>query len=92
MTGPELIVTVLGVSLIVAGTVAFNFYLKNKVEIRKIESDDEETKTLLSHYQEQQTNDTKRFELLTTALKAQPILKKIESAAEPARDEVINAN
>ncbi|MFN3658489.1 MAG: hypothetical protein ACK4UO_14655 [Pseudolabrys sp.] len=91
MTGPELVITVLGVSLIVAGAVSFKWYLNNRLALRKSQTEDENTKALLSTYQTQQLNDTKRFELLTATLKSQPVLSEVEKVSERSKAEITSA-
>lgn len=91
MTGTELLIMVLGLALIYAGKLVIGEFIKAKTEQRKLTSDDEKTRQLLSNYQAQLENDTKRFELLTQALEKKPVLKQIEQSATEARDEIVKA-
>ncbi|MCW2110479.1 hypothetical protein [Bradyrhizobium elkanii] len=91
MTGSELLILVLGLALIYAGRLVIGEFIKAKTEQRKNASDDEKTKLLLSNYQAQVENDTKRFELLTQALHREPVLQQVEQTASQAREEIVKA-
>jgi hypothetical protein len=91
MSGSELVVTVLGLALIYAATVGFSAWLKHKTEQRKILSEDDKTIKLLENYQSQLVHDTKRYEMLTTAIETRPALKQIEYQANEARGEIVKA-
>lgn len=91
MTGTELLILVLGLALIYAGKLVISEAIKAKTEQRKLSSDDEKTRQMLSNYQSQLDNDTKRYELLVQALEQKPVLKQIEQSATAARDEIVRA-
>jgi len=46
---------------------------------------------LLSNFESQPENDTKRYELLTRALESRPVLKQIEQSVNQAREEIVRA-
>lgn len=91
MTGSELVIMILGLALIYGAKLAYSEYLKAKTDHRKLVSDDDKTKTLLNNFQAQLEHDTKRFEMLTKAIEARPLLKQIEESADEARDEIVKA-
>lgn len=91
MTGTELLILVLGLALLYTGKLVISEFIKAKTEQRKITSDDDKTRQMLSNYQAQLENDTKRFELLTQALQKEPILKQVEQSSTQAREEIIRA-
>jgi hypothetical protein len=91
MTGTEVLIMVLGLALIYGGKLVISEFIKAKTEQRKLASDDENTRQMLSNYQAQLENDTKRFELLTQALQKEPVLKQIEQSAAEARGEIVRA-
>jgi ABC-type tungstate transport system substrate-binding protein len=91
MNGTELVITVLGISLIVGGVIAWKAWLDNRTDQRRIDSDDADTRVMLDSFKGQLDHDTKRYEMLTRAITQQPILKKIEQVTEPARQEIISA-
>ena len=85
MTGTQLVVTVLGLATIFAATVVWTRILDQRTDERRVDSDDADTRAMLDSFKGQLDHDTKRYEMLTRALTAQPILKKIDSAIEPSR-------
>lgn len=91
MTGTELLILVLGLALIYGGRLVLGEFIRAKTEQRKNASDDENTRQLLSNYQAQIENDTKRFEILTGALHREPVLQQVEQTAAKARDELVKA-
>jgi hypothetical protein len=91
MTGTDLLILVLGLALIYAGKLVISEFIKAKTEQRKLASDDDKTRQLLSNYEAQLENDTKRFELLTQALQREPVLKQIEQFATETREEMVKA-
>jgi hypothetical protein len=91
MSGTELVVTVLGLALIVAGTVGWRAYLSQKTEVKRLQVDDDKTQQLLTNYQAQLGHDTERFKLLTTTIQQHPVLKQIESSTNQSRDQIIKA-
>ncbi|MEH2534413.1 hypothetical protein V1277_006291 [Bradyrhizobium sp. AZCC 1588] len=91
MTGTEILILILGLALIYGGRLVIGEFIKTKTEQRKIASDDDKTRQLLSNYQAQIENDTKRFELLTHALQKRPVLQQIEQSATEAREEIVKA-
>ena len=91
MSGQQLVITVLGLALIFAGTVAWKGWLKHKTDQRKIISDDEKTIKLLDNYQAQLAHDTDRYAMLTKAIETRPALKQVEYQADAARDGIIKA-
>jgi serine/threonine protein phosphatase PrpC len=91
MDGTQLVVTVLGLALIVAGTVMFRAYLNQKTEAKKLTVDDDKTQSLLANYQAQLGHDTERFKLLTTTIQQHPVLKQIEQSTNQSRDQILRA-
>jgi hypothetical protein len=91
MSGTELVITVLGLALIIGGSVAWKAWLKTKTEQRKIEVDDDQTKQWLGNYQAQLTHDTKRIETLVKAIERQPVLGEVEASVDAARTELVKA-
>jgi hypothetical protein len=91
MTGQQLVITVLGLALIFAGSVAWKAWLKYKIDQRKVVSDDEKTTKLLDNYQAQLEHDTNRYAMLTKAIETRPQLKQIEYHADAARGEIVKA-
>jgi hypothetical protein len=91
MDGTELVITVLGLALIIAGVVSFRAWLNQKTEQRKIESDDEDTKLWLENYQAQLEHDTRRFDALVAAMHRQPVLGEVDAAVDVARTKIVKA-
>ena len=91
MTGTELLILVLGLALIYAGRLVIGEFINARTEQRKAASHDENTRQLLSNYQSQLQNDTKRFELLIQAMERRPVLKQVEHSATEAREEIVKA-
>jgi hypothetical protein len=91
MTGTELVITVLGLALIVGGSVAWKAWLNSRTEQRKLEVNDDQTKQWLGNYQAQLSHDTKRIETLVKAIERQPVLGEIEASTDAARTELVKA-
>lgn len=91
MSGTELVITVIALALILGGHQAYRAYLNQKTEQKKIESEDSGTKQLLENHQAQLAHDTKRYEMLTSALVSKPILREIEAETNRSRDEILKA-
>jgi hypothetical protein len=91
MTGTELVITVVTLAIIVAGTAVWTRLIDQRTDQRRIDSDDEKVRALMDTFKEHLEHDTRRYEMLTNALTAKPILKKIDAANEPSREAVLDA-
>jgi hypothetical protein len=91
MTSPDLLIAVLGVALLVAGTVAWKAWLSQRTELRKAELEKDEKRAWLDTQKEQLAHDTERYRLLVSAINKQPMLADVEAAVESARDQLIRA-
>jgi hypothetical protein len=91
MDGTQLVITVLGLAIIVAGSIGWKLYLNQKTEIKRLTVDDDKTQTLLANYQAQLGPDTERLKLLTTTIQQHPVLKQIENSTNHSRDQIVKA-
>jgi len=91
MSSTDLAITIIGVALIVGGVVAFRAWLNNRAESRKLDIQDGEGVRRLTEYQSRLEHDTRRYELLATALARQPILQEVEASTEAARVQMVKA-
>ena len=84
MDSTQLMVSVLGLALIGGGTLVTRTYLKNKSDDKKL---DTESKKLVAL----STEETKRLEIITRALTAQPNLKHSQEDFDDARREILKS-
>jgi len=91
MTSADLLIAVLGVALLVAGTVAFKAWLTSRTEQRKAELEKDEKRAWLETQKEQLAHDTERYRMLVSAIARQPLLADVDAVTEPARDQLIRA-
>jgi hypothetical protein len=91
MSGQDLTITVVAITLIVAGVVAWKAWLSARTEQRKLESDDSQKREWLEMYQSQLQHDSARIELLVKATERQPIVGEVEASVETARTEIVKA-
>lgn len=91
MSGTELVIATLCISLIVGGVISWKAWLDHRTDQRRIDSSDDDAKIMLDSFKTHLDHDTKRYEMLTRAISQQPELKRIEAANEPARQEIVSA-
>lgn len=84
MTPTHLIITVLGTALIGGGVIAYKAFLKNRSEAKAL---DNETKKAIAL----STEETRRLEIVTRAMKRVPMLEHAKEDFDEARNEIVRA-
>jgi hypothetical protein len=82
MTPTQVVVTVLGLAVVAGSTVAFTSWAAHEAESKKL---DVEARKLVSLSEQ----ETKRLEIITQALSAQPKLKRARADFDQARREIV---
>lgn len=91
MTPADVLISVLATALMVAGTIALRSWLSYRIDIRKAEASKEETKLFLDAQKQIMDHDEKMAEILKHAMDKQPVLQDVETAIEPAKQQMLRA-
>ena len=86
-----LTITILGVALIVGGTVGFRSWLHHKTIQRKNELDNVERKAELEVQGKALEQNLELARILTRAIAVQPLLQDVDTLVEPARDAMVKS-
>ena len=91
MTPEQILISILSVALLIAGTISWKAWLNSRADQRKQEVHKEEIKLFLDAQEKLSDNEVKKQSLLLEAFKRQPILEDVDAAIEPARVSVVKA-
>jgi hypothetical protein len=91
MDSVHIAITIIGVALIIGGTVAFKSWLNSKIELRKVDTDAAGRDALIELQKETLRNGTQHMRIMADAIKRQPLLDDVEGAVEPARAQLVKS-
>lgn len=91
MTPQEVLIAVLSIPLLTAGTIGWRSWLKARTEQRKSEISKEETQVWLEGQKQLMAHDERMSGLLKEAVSSRPVLGDVDAAMEPARQQMVRA-
>lgn len=91
MDSTQVVIIVLGLAVIYGGVHVLKHWLNTKAEQRKQELDDADKQRWLEHHQLMIQEDSRRFDILASAMNRQPLLSEVEASADTARQGLVKA-
>lgn len=91
MTPEQVLIAILGLALIVGGTVAWGMYLKHRTEVRKAEAEERGKQYVFDAFAALTEADTKRQQMWLEAQKVVPALAPVREEQDAVRAEILKA-
>ena len=91
MTGNQIVITVLGAALLIAGTVSYKSYLDNRRQDRLSAQKEETMRQQLETMETMSKNDLERWSILKSIMQSNPHLENIERSAYDMRTDILKA-